>query len=36
MSAPMSKETSKAVAVIVGSLLLLAVLLVIAHHFHPH
>jgi hypothetical protein len=36
MSAPMSKETSKAIAVIIGSLLFLAALLVIAYHFHPH
>lgn len=32
----MSKDTPKAVAVIIGALLLLTFLLIIANHYRPH
>ncbi len=36
MSAPMSKDTSKAITIIVVALFVLVGLLVVANHFRPH
>ncbi len=36
MSAPMSKDTPKAIAIIVMALFVLVGLLIVANHFRPH